>query len=76
MSPLRAERLPLRVYTSADGMASSVVTHLTRDSLGFLWFATRDGLIRFDGREFTNYRLGDSNTSQTLFYIRETSDGS
>ena len=72
----QAERLPLRIYTSADGMASSVINHLTRDSFGFLWFATRDGLIRFDGREFTNFRLNDSNASQTLFYVRETSDGS
>lgn len=54
----RAERLPVRIYTTADGLSSSAVNWVTHDSRGFLWFGTRDGLSRFDGQRFTTYRLG------------------
>lgn len=55
-----AEHLPVKIYTSADGLGSSFINAMLRDSRGFLWFATRDGLSRFDGREFTTYQIGAS----------------
>ena len=51
----RSERLPLRAYTPADGLAHNVVNKIVRDSRGFLWFCTNEGLARFDGYTFTNY---------------------
>ena len=57
-----SERLPLRVYTSADGLGSSFVDSLMRDSRGFMWFCTRDWLSRFDGARFITYRIGDKNS--------------
>jgi ligand-binding sensor domain-containing protein/signal transduction histidine kinase len=50
-----AERLPLKTYTSADGLAHNEINKIVRDSRGFLWFCTADGLSRFDGYVFTNY---------------------
>ena len=61
----RAERLSMRVYTSADGLASGFINHVMRDSHGFIWFCTRDGLSRFDGYRFTNYKVGDGLTTRT-----------
>ena len=58
-SPIFAERLPLKIYTSADGLGSSFVSFLMRDQRGFMWFCTRDGLSRFDGARFVTYRIGD-----------------
>jgi ligand-binding sensor domain-containing protein/two-component sensor histidine kinase len=69
-----AERLPARVYTTADGLGSSAVNTLLYDSRGFLWFGTRDGLSRFDGYRFTNYRLAASRTA-SIFYIIERRNG-
>src|ERR1041384_1048067 len=54
-----AERLPIKIYTSADGLGSSFVNSLMRDSRGFLWVCTRDGLSRFDGARFITYQVGD-----------------
>lgn len=51
----RGERLPLRVYTNADGLVSDRVSRIVRDPRGFLWFCTEGGLSRFDGYGFTNY---------------------
>jgi signal transduction histidine kinase/ligand-binding sensor domain-containing protein len=56
-----AERLPIRVYTTADGLASINLNCLVRDSRGFLWFCTSEGLSRFDGYTFANYTFsGDA----------------
>ena len=50
-----AERLPIKTYTAADGLAHNDVTRIVKDSRGFLWFCTADGLSRFDGYTFTNF---------------------
>ena len=50
-----AEKLPLRSYTVADGLANNQINKIVRDSRGFLWFCTAEGLSRFDGYQFTNY---------------------
>src|SRR5258708_20700739 len=50
-----AEQLPVRTYTTADGLPRDLVLRIVRDSRGFLWFCTGDGLGRFNGYEFTTY---------------------
>ena len=73
--PARAERLPLKVYTTADGLASSVILDVFPDSRGFLWFATRNGLSRFDGSEFRPYTTDDGLPNPVVNSVLETSDG-
>src|ERR1035438_8391181 len=51
---LPAAQLPLRRYTTADGLANNAVYSIASDSRGFLWFATAEGLSRFDGVAFAN----------------------
>src|SRR5262249_21857877 len=52
---IHGERLPIRTYTTDDGLAHNIINKIVRDSRGFLWFCTADGLSRFDGYTFTNY---------------------
>jgi streptogramin lyase len=52
---ISAEQLPVRIYTTADGLPRDLITRIVRDSHDFLWFCTGDGLSRFNGYEFTNY---------------------
>ncbi|MBI1788662.1 MAG: ATP-binding protein [Acidobacteria bacterium] len=52
---LQARQLPVRIYTTADGLASNQVGHILQDSRGFLWFSTVEGLSRFDGYRFVTY---------------------
>jgi signal transduction histidine kinase/ligand-binding sensor domain-containing protein/DNA-binding response OmpR family regulator len=42
--------------TSMDGLSSNTVTAILKDRYGLLWFATEDGLNKFDGTGFTVYR--------------------
>src|SRR5882762_3771291 len=66
-SVARAERLPLKAYTVADGLAHNEINKIVRDSRGFLWFCTANGLSRFDGYTFTNY-----GTEQGLPHVNVT----
>ena len=50
-----AERLPVRAYTTADGLGHDRVFCVVQDSRGLLWFCTIDGVSRFDGHRFVNY---------------------
>jgi len=52
-------RLPLQMFTSAEGLASDGTTTVFSDSRGYLWIGTSDGLSRFDGQHFVNYSVDD-----------------
>jgi ligand-binding sensor domain-containing protein len=52
---LAGARLPIRSYTTDDGLPSNAVFRIVRDSSGFLWFCTREGIARFDGYQFTSF---------------------
>lgn len=54
-----AEQLPLKLYTTADGLVHENINEIVRDSRGYLWFCTLDGLSRFDGYRFVNYGVQD-----------------
>ncbi len=50
-----AERLPVRTYTTADGLIlDGAILQIIQDSRGFLWFVTDSGISRFDGQSFQN----------------------
>jgi ligand-binding sensor domain-containing protein len=42
--------------TTNDGLSQSNVTEILQDRRGFMWFATRDGLNRYDGSTFVVYK--------------------
>ena len=74
-SSAHAERLPVTIYSIADGLPNNNVFRVLRDSRGFVWFATREGLSRFDGYTFTNYDEDDGLPSAIINDVIETRDG-
>lgn len=58
-APAAAQRLPVRTYDVADGLANSRVGDLYQDRRGYLWLTTPEGLSRFDGAEFVTYGVAD-----------------
>jgi ligand-binding sensor domain-containing protein len=46
-------------FTVKDGLPGSVVYHSVQDQNGFIWFATSQGVSRFDGKTFTNFTKED-----------------
>tara|TARA_R110002153_G_scaffold273378_1_gene444157 strand:+ start:24137 stop:28714 length:4578 start_codon:yes stop_codon:yes gene_type:complete len=43
-------------YSKSEGLVQNTVTNSLEDPSGFMWFSTFEGLSRFDGYEFKNYR--------------------
>lgn len=58
--PTRYERL-----TTASGLSQSTINKIIQDKKGFLWFATADGLNRYDGYSFSVFR-NDPSDNKTL----------
>src|SRR5215471_3800944 len=70
-----AEQLPIRTYTTDDGLGSTFTISIVPDSKGFLWFCTRDGLSRFDGHRFVAYTMENGLPNPTINHLLETRDG-
>lgn len=70
-----AERLPSRVFTTADGLSHNVVTRIVSDSHGYQWFCTREGLSRFDGNRFIAYGTEHGLPSGDVRDLLETRHG-
>ncbi len=49
------EDFHFRHLTPEDGLSQSTIYTMLQDSEGFMWFATQDGLNRYDGYEMTVY---------------------
>jgi signal transduction histidine kinase/ligand-binding sensor domain-containing protein len=72
---LRAERLPIRRFTQADGLVRDFALVVRQDSRGFLWIGTDGGVSRFDGVSFRNYGAADGLPEGTVADVLETFDG-
>src|SRR6202171_1522727 len=72
---VQAERLPLKPYPVADGLPNNVINKIVRDSRGFLWFCTGEGLSRFDGYSFTNYGVSEGLPHPTVNDLLQTRSG-
>ena len=70
-----AQRLPVKNYTAADGLASNSIRWIVPDSRGFLWFCTPEGLSRFDGNQFTTYGREHGLPDVDVYDLLETRRG-
>lgn len=63
-----------------DGLSQSDITAVVQDAAGFIWFATNNGLNRYDGYEFVSYKREyddpESISSNTIFALEASEDGS
>ncbi len=57
---MRAQQLQasLSHYSTDNGLPSNTIGVLLNDDYGYLWIATWNGVSRFDGYNFYNYRTG------------------
>jgi ligand-binding sensor domain-containing protein/signal transduction histidine kinase len=70
-----AELLPIRTYTTADGLAADSVFGIFADSRGFLWFSTTEGISRFDGYRFITYGVEEGLPHGVINTVIETRSG-
>ena len=46
-------------YSIDNGLCSDAIAHITHDDYGYVWIATWNGVARFDGFNFYNYKTGN-----------------
>jgi ligand-binding sensor domain-containing protein len=52
---ITGQEYSVQYYTTSIGLTENEVRDITQDRDGFLWFATGNGVSRFDGIRFKNY---------------------
>lgn len=62
-------------YTVSDGMSSSTVFDAVQDKEGYIWFATLNGMSRFDGKRFTTYNTNDGLNSSVITNLQLGDNG-
>ena len=62
VTPVKAQQLRASQthYSTEDGLASNAIAQIIQDDYGYIWLATWNGLSRFDGYNFYNYRTGNA----------------
>ncbi|MBU1099708.1 MAG: hypothetical protein KKA84_04815 [Bacteroidetes bacterium] len=54
-----SQQFSFRNYTVEEGLIQSQVINMIQDPAGYLWFATRGGISKFDGLSFENFTEED-----------------
>ncbi|MBL7877990.1 MAG: hypothetical protein JNL53_20155 [Cyclobacteriaceae bacterium] len=62
-------------YSIGEGLPSSEVYQIHLDRNGFLWFATDNGVARFDGKDFERFNIKDSLRDPVVFGLHEDIKG-
>ena len=69
----------VRHFTESDGLPQSLITCVIQDSKGYIWISSWNGLSRYDGYSFSNFkaRQGDNCPLVTnrILFIREVAGG-
>ncbi|WP_109607959.1 hybrid sensor histidine kinase/response regulator transcription factor [Mucilaginibacter oryzae] len=72
-SPIKNKALK---YSLKDGLSFGIVNSITQDANGFMWFATSDGLNRFDGTTFKVFKSKQRDSSGlTSNYVEKVFTG-
>jgi len=67
------DRIDFDRLSIEQGLSQSIIEQMVQDQKGFMWFATEDGLNRFDGYRFTVYKHVPSNPNSLSYNRRKRS---
>ena len=61
-SETAVKKLKFDVIGLSEGLSQGMINSMLQDQFGFMWFATKDGLNRYDGHRFIVYRNDPSDS--------------
>lgn len=64
-----------RLYDSQNGLPNSSINRISQSGDGFIWICTQNGLVRFDGREFSYIGKEDMFNNSDVQIFHEDSKG-
>jgi ligand-binding sensor domain-containing protein/two-component sensor histidine kinase len=62
-------------YDTKDGLPSTTVYDISQDKNGFIWFATENGLCRFDGKNFKTFTTKDGLPDNSVLKVHGDNSG-
>jgi len=62
-------------YTRFDGLAGNDVRAIHQDTDGMVWFATNNGISRYDGEVFENFNIQDGLAGNNVWAIYREPEG-
>jgi ligand-binding sensor domain-containing protein len=72
---LSAQSPVLKNFSVKEGLLSSEVYALIQDSKGYIWFATENGVCRYDGVSFKAFTMKDGLSDNTIIFVKEDTQG-
>lgn len=73
--PLFSQEKTFEKITVKDGLSHNTVYDITQDNDGFIWFGTREGLNKFDGKTIQTYYKEDGLSTNQINTLETTSRG-
>ena len=61
------KQISFRDLTVDHGLSQNSVVSISQDSIGYMWFATQDGLNKYDGKTFTFYNKQFEDVTRPTF---------
>ncbi len=58
-------------FTIYNGLPSDHVYYILNDSYGYLWMATTEGVVRYNGYSFKTYNQSDGLPNNDVWYLFE-----
>jgi len=74
-SDVISQMLPLKNYSTEDGLPQSTIRCIFQDTKGFIWFGTFNGVSKFNGTKFFNYSIEHGLYNNTVNAIHEDRNG-
>lgn len=62
-----SQQTNIKHFSTADGLSAVRINDIIQDKIGYLWLATDNGLIRFDGNQFQKYQAHTRSKANALF---------
>ena len=68
-------KIPFEKYGVAEGLPEEWAVTPLQDDKGFIWFATQNGLVKYDGYRFKVFSAASDKTDTASFQIKSLGGG-
>jgi ligand-binding sensor domain-containing protein/anti-sigma regulatory factor (Ser/Thr protein kinase) len=71
---ISAQKIPHRNLTTKDGLPSNTIYQIKQDKKDFIWIATANGLVRYDGKYFKAFNPKDIKDKEIIGLFIDNAD--
>jgi hypothetical protein len=75
LTKVNAQLLTYKTLSTEDGLSSIEVHTMIQDSKGYVWIGTKNGLCRWDSKNFEYFTIEDGLPNNEVLYLYEDSKG-